>query len=122
MAIPMIDSRRVGVKSPVAGKDSGAIVGVTLGVVEGLALGIAEGVAVTVGLGVGVGVGLEEVFGVGLAVGVGIGVLPDGVATKAGTSPACTTKFLVNVLVIPVASNQEMVIEWGPSESGVDGL
>ena len=105
----------MGVKSPVAGKDSGAIDGVALGVAEELALGIAVGEAVTVGLGVEIGVGLGEVLGVGLGVA-------ECEATKAGTSPACTTKFLVSVLVIPVESNQETVIEWGPSESGVDGL
>ena len=103
----MIDSRRVGVKFPLTGKDSG--------VAEGIILGVPDGVAVTVGLGGGAGVGLEE------ALGGGLGVAEDE-ATKAGTSPACTTKFLVNVLVIPEASNQEIVIEWGPSESGVDGL
>jgi hypothetical protein len=104
----MIDSRSVGVKSPVIGKDSG----------------VAEGVAITVGLGVGVAVGVMEALGVdvGPDVGVGLGVLPEGEETKAGTSPACTTKFLVSVLVIPDASSQEMVIECGPSERGTDRL
>ena len=94
----------MGVKSPVTGKDSG--------VDDEVALGVAEGVAVIVGLGVDVG----------LTDGEGVGVLPDGEDTNAGASPACTIKFLVRVLVIPVVSNQEIVIEWGPSESGTDGL
>ena len=86
---------------PVIGKDSG--------VADGVALSVAEDVAVTVGLGVGVAVG--DILGVAVGLGVGEGVFPDGVATKAGTSPACTTKFLVSVLVIPDVSSQETVIE-----------
>lgn len=93
IAIPIIDNRSVGVKSPVTGMGPG--------VAEGLALSVAEGVEVAVGLGVIVGV----------TFGVGLGVLPEGDATNAGASPACTIKFLVSVLVIPVASSQEIVIE-----------
>lgn len=78
----MIDSRSVGVKSPVTGKGPG--------VAEGVILGVAEEVAVDVGFGVSVGVGLTEAFGVGdeMDVGVGLGVLPEGEDTNAGTSPA----------------------------------
>ena len=68
----MIDSSKVGVKSPVIGMGPRVAVG--------LAERVAEGVAVDVGLTVGVMVGV--------ILGVGVGVLPDGVATKAGTSPA----------------------------------
>ena len=93
----------MGVKSPLTGRDSGVAEGITRGVPEGVAVGLI----------VGVGVGLDG--------GVGLGVA-DGEATKAGTSPACTTKFLVKVLVIPDASSQEIVMEWGPSESGTEGL
>lgn len=96
----MIDSSRVGVKLPVVGKDSGAI--------EGVALSVAEGVAVIVGL----GLELAEALGVGVGLDLGVGLdEADGDATKAGISPACTTKFLVSVLVIPEASSQEIVME-----------
>ena len=99
----------MGVKSPVTGTGST--------VADGLAPIVAEGVTVavgsSVGVALGVGVGLEVILGVtvGPNVGVGLGVFPEGVATKAGTSPACTIKFLVRVLVIPDASSQEIVIE-----------
>ena len=93
----------MGVKSPVTGKGPD--------VAEGVILGVAEEVAVAVGF--GESVGLTEALGVvvGPNVGIGLGVLPEGEDTKAGTSPACTIKFLVRVLVIPVASSQEIVIE-----------
>jgi len=98
----MIDSRRVGVKFPLTGRDSGVAEGVTRGVPEGVA----------VGLKVGDGVGLEDALGVGVELGDGVGLgVADCEATKAGTSPACTTKFLVKVLVIPDASSQEIVME-----------
>jgi hypothetical protein len=118
----------VGVKSPVAGKAPGVVVGLALNVAEGVpvAEGWGVGVGVSVGLaeapGIAVGLALGLGVAVGVNVGVGLAVLPEGVATKAGTSPACTIKFLVSVLVIPDASNQETVIECGPSESGVEGL
>ena len=96
--------------------------GATAGV--GVTVGIRVGIGVGINPGAGVGVGLcpGANVGAGLCVGVGVGVFPDGVATNAGTSPACTTKFLVRVLVIPVASNHEIVIECAPSESGTGGL
>jgi len=72
MAIPIIESKRVGVKFPDTGKDSASGVGVILGVADADALAV--------------GVGLVVGFGVALAVGVG--ELPDGVETKAGASPA----------------------------------
>lgn len=98
----MIDSSRVGVKFPLTGSVSGVSVGVTRGVMVGT--GVADGFIVGVGVGDGIGVGVRVILGVG----VGVAELE---ATKAGTSPACTTKFLVSVLVIPDASSQEMVIE-----------
>jgi len=119
--IPTKNSKNVGIKSPVTGTGSG--------VIEGLALSVAEGVADLAGIDVGVILGVAEGVGVpafavgfGVAVGVGVGVLPDCDAVNAGTSPAWTTKSLVSVLMIPVASVQEIVIEWDPSESGVGGL
>lgn len=101
----------MGVKSPVMG---------VTGLAEAEAVGI--GVALSVGVGDGVAVGVGVGVPVGVGVAVGLVVLPDGEATKAGASPACTTKFLVKVLVIPEVSIQEIVIEWAPSERFVGGL
>lgn len=124
IAIPMIDNSMVGVKSPVTGIDSAVAVGAGFGVATIVAFGVGDGVRVgnKVGVGwavgvvpkdfLGVAVGLVAGVGLGLAVGVGLGegVLPDGVATNAGTSPACTIKSLVSVLVIPFASIQDIVM------------
>ena len=67
---PIINSKRVGVKSPVTGTG----------------IGLAEGDAVLVGVGVGVGVTVGKT--VAIAVAVGVGVLPEPEAVNAGTSPA----------------------------------
>lgn len=68
----------------------------------GSADAIAVGLGVDVALKVGVGVGVPEAFGL---------ILCEGEASKAGTSPACTIKFLVSVLVMPSESTHETVIE-----------
>lgn len=68
-ANPMIERIIVGVKSPVSG-----------------IWGVADGDETSVGIGVGVAVGITVAIGV--AVAIGVGVLPDGVETKAGSSPA----------------------------------
>jgi hypothetical protein len=108
IAIPMIDSRSVGVKLPVTGTGRA----------------VAVGVAISVGMGVGVAVEMATgiVVGVGLTTGVGVGVVPDGEATKAGASPAWTIKSLVRVWVIPEESTHEIVIECAPEARFVGGL
>ena len=64
----------------------------------------------------GWGKGVAEEVGDGEKVAMGEGVtVAEGVETKAGPSAAATTKFLVRVLKIPLASFQEMVTVWGPS-------
>lgn len=106
IAIPIIDSRSVGVKSPVTG--------------TGRAVAVGE--AINVGIGVGVAVEMAIGIIVGLATAVGVGVAPDGEATKAGASPAWTIKSLVKVWVIPEESTQEIVIECAPGARFVGGL
>ena len=90
----MINSINVGVKSPVWGT------------------GAEDGVGEKDGEGVG------EAFGVG----EGVVVCPEPEASKAGASPAWTTKLLVRLLVIPDASFQRTVILWKPWESPSAGL
>jgi hypothetical protein len=132
----MIDSSKVGVKSPVTGIDSAVAEGAGFGVATKVAFGVGDGFRVgdRVGVGravgvvpkefLGVAVGLITGVGLGLKVGDGLGegVLPDGVATNAGNPPACTTKSLVSVLVTPLVSTQDIVMVWGPSERGAGGL
>jgi hypothetical protein len=68
------------------------------------------GVSVAIGVSVGSTVGLGVFVGTGVFVGVGVAVAPDGVDSKAGPlSAALTTKFLVNVRRMPVASFQVIV-------------
>jgi hypothetical protein len=90
--IPSIDNSKVGVKFPVVGT----------GAAE--AVEVADGVAVA------------SLVATGEALGLTVW---EGVATKAGPSAAWTTKFLVNDLVIPVASFQVTVIVCAPGSSPV---
>ena len=85
--MPIIERKIVGVKLPESGT------------------GKAEAVDVGVAVSFGVAVGVADCVGVA-----------EGVETKAGPSAAWTMKFLVNVLVIPAASFQEMVILCSPGE------
>jgi hypothetical protein len=84
MDTPMINSKTVGVKSPVMGKASG--------VGDGEITGVAVAVGRIVGDELELGLGVDEerglFVGVGLGVGVGVDVAPEGVATNAGISPA----------------------------------
>ena len=101
---------------------SGRLEGVEVGVFVGLGVGLGVADVLTLGVGVGVEVSLGVGLGVGVSVAVGrvVGVA-DGVDTNAGSSAACTIKFLVRVLNIPLASLQEIVILWGPGESPSGG-
>lgn len=94
---PSVNNKRVGVKSPVIG------------------MGAAEAVAVDFGVAVAIGEAL------GAPVGEAVG-LPEGDAANDGSSLAWTTKFLVKLLVIPVASIQVSVIVWAPGAKFEGGV